>query len=98
MLPPPLASKKLVFIVRSNNNIVIPQANTGRLTINKKVVTIIVHNINTRLSNLNLPLPFRIVVIKLNLATILEIPAIWSLKILKSTDIPAWPSLDLSGG
>jgi hypothetical protein len=40
-LPPPLGSKKEDPKLRSNNNIVIPPANTGNLKTNKKLVTII---------------------------------------------------------
>jgi hypothetical protein len=37
--PPPKGSKKEVFRLRSNNNIVIPPAKTGRLSTSRKAVT-----------------------------------------------------------
>jgi len=37
--PPPVGSKNEVLMFRSNNNIVIPPANTGKLKTNKKAVT-----------------------------------------------------------
>jgi len=39
--PPPLGSKKEEPKFRSNNNMVIPPANTGKLNTNKNLVTII---------------------------------------------------------
>lgn len=96
-LPPPLASKKEVLRVRSNRSIVIPHAKTGRLKIKRKVVTIIVQTIKTNLSNGKFPFPFKIVDIKLKLATRLETPAMWRLKILRSTESPMCPSV-LRGG
>lgn len=76
---------------------VIPQANTGNLKIKRKVVTMMVQIINARDSNLKFPFPFKIVVMKLNLATKLDTPAMWSLQILMSTDIPPCPSVDRGG-
>lgn len=37
--PPPVLSKKLVLMLRSNSNIVIAPANTGNATTSKEVVT-----------------------------------------------------------
>jgi hypothetical protein len=86
--PPPEASKKQVLTLRSNNSIVMPAASTGKDKISRKVVTTNVHKNNTRLSKVSLPLPLRIVVIKLNLPTNLLTPAICNLKIDKSTEEP----------
>lgn len=96
-MPPPLASKKQVLRFRSKRSIVSPHANTGSLKIRRKVVMIKVHTNNTRFSRVRGPFPLRIVVMKLNLPTNLDTPAICRLKILKSTEAPLCPS-DLSGG
>lgn len=65
--------------------------------IRRKVVATIVHNKRERDSKVRFPFLFKIVDMKLNLETILEIPAIWSLKIDKSTEVPWWPDLDKGG-
>ena len=73
---------------RSIHNIVNPQPNTGNLNTNKKVVIIRVQTKRTKFSNVRGPFPQKIVVRKLNLPTNLETPAIWSLRIVRSTEIP----------
>jgi len=97
--PPPLASKKEVFRFRSNNSIVIPPAKTGRERTNRRPVTTIVQTKRVILSNLtSAPRLFHIVLIKFNLLKILLAPAMWRLKITKSTLLPLWPNLLLKGG
>ncbi|CAF1528487.1 unnamed protein product, partial [Adineta steineri] len=76
-LPPPLGSKKEAPKLRSNNNIVIPPANTGKLKTNKNLVTIIAQTNKVKNSNLitYLILPFIQVVIKLIPPKIEDTPA-----------------------
>jgi hypothetical protein len=50
--PPPLGSKKDDPKLRSNNNIVIPPAKTGRLNTSKNLVTIIAQTNKVKNSNL----------------------------------------------
>lgn len=87
-LPPPPLSKKLVFSFRSKRSIVMPQASTGNLRINRNTVTSRVQ-INKRIdSSGRLPFPHRTVLIKLKLANKLLSPARCSLIILRSTAMP----------
>ncbi len=93
----PLNQKKQVLRIRSNKSIVIPQANTGNLITKRKVVTTKVQIKRTKDSRARFPFPFNAVDIKLNLATILLIPAICKEKIDKSTDTPSCPMLERGG-
>jgi hypothetical protein len=76
-LPPPLGSKNLVPIFRSNNNIVIAPASTGKLVSNNTLVTSILHKNKGSLNNSIsiLDRPYKIVVKKLILPKILLAPA-----------------------
>jgi hypothetical protein len=89
-LPPPLGSKKEEPKLRSNNNIVMPPANTGKLKTNKNLVTIIAQTNKFKNSKLKtyLILPFKHVVIKLIPPKIEDTPATCNLKIAKSTEPP----------
>jgi len=83
----------------SVNNIVIAPANTGNDNINKNAVINIAH---TNKGNLCMLIPgaliLKIVVIKLTVPKIDEIPAKCKLKIARSTEPPEWnPMLDNGG-
>jgi len=83
----------------SVNNIVIAPANTGNENINKNAVINIAH---TNKGNLCIVIPgaliLKIVVIKLTVPKIEEIPAKCKLNIARSTDPPEWnPMLDNGG-
>jgi hypothetical protein len=83
----------------SVNSIVIAPANTGSDNINKKAVIKMAH---TNKGNLCIDIPgalmLNIVVIKLTVPKIEDIPAKCKLNIAKSTEPPEWnPMLD-SGG
>lgn len=74
---------------RSNNNIVIPPAKTGKDAISKKAVTTTVQTNNLTLSKLaSEPRKFQKVVMKFSLLRIEPRPARCKAKILKSTEIP----------
>lgn len=97
--PPPIGSKNEVFKFRSNNNIVIAPASTGKDNNNKNAVINTDHVNNEIWSNfINLIFILNIVEIKLIAPKIDEIPAIWSEKIEKSTDGPVWAIIDERGG
>ena len=91
--PPPDGSKKVVLKFLSVNNIVIPPANTGNESNNKKEVTNTDH---TNKGNLCIKVPgflmFKMVTIKLIEPKIEEVPDKCKLKIAKSTEPPecAW--------
>jgi hypothetical protein len=81
-----------VLKLRSVSSIVIAPAKTGRLVIRRTAVMAIAHNISGMRSN-EMALEVReqiIVVRKLILPRIEEIPARCKLKIAKSTEIPEW--------
>jgi len=83
----------------SVNSIVIAPANTGNDNINKNAVINIAHTNN---GNLCIVIPgalmLKIVVIKLTVPKIEEIPAKCKLKIARSTEPPEWnPMLDNGG-
>jgi len=89
-LPPPAGSKKEVLKLRSVRSIVIAPANTGSLVISRIAVTAIAHKKRGKRSK-EILLVVReqmIVVKKLILPRIEEIPDKWRLKIAKSTEIP----------
>jgi len=83
----------------SVNNIVIAPANTGNDKINKKAVIKTAH---TNKGNLCIVSPgaliLNIVVIKLTVPKIDDIPAKCKLKIAKSTDPPEWKPILAKGG
>lgn len=89
-MPPPEGSKKAVLKLRSVNNIVMAPASTGNLRINSTAVTARAHNIRgIRSKEMTLVVrEHRIVVRKLILPKMEEIPAKCNLKIAKSTEIP----------
>jgi len=83
----------------SVNNIVIAPANTGNDNINKNAVINIAH---TNSGNLCIVIPgaliLKIVVMKLTVPKIEDIPDRCKLKIAKSTEPPEWnPMLDNGG-
>jgi len=83
----------------SVNNIVIAPANTGNDNINKKAV---INTAQTNSGNLCIVIPgaliLKIVVMKLTVPKIEEIPAKCKLKIARSTEPPEWnPMLDNGG-
>lgn len=77
---------------RSVSSIVIAPARTGRLTIRRTAVMATDHRKRGRRASLSDEVirETRIVVKKLILPKIDEIPAKWSLKIAKSTEMPVW--------
>lgn len=83
----------------SVNSIVIAPANTGNDNINKKAVINIAHtNRGNRCIVIPGALMLKIVVIKLTVPKIEEIPDRCKLKIAKSTEPPEWnPMLDNGG-
>lgn len=91
-MPPPAGSKKEVLKLRSVRSIVIAPAKTGKLVISRTAVTAMAHNIKGIRSNeISLVVREQIIVVKkLILPRIEEIPARWRLKIAKSTEIPLW--------
>lgn len=97
--PPPAGSKKVVFIFRSVNSMVIAPAKTGSDNKSKKVVT---NTDQTNRGSRSKEIPgariLIIVVIKLIEAKIEEAPAKWREKIARSTDPPACAMLLESGG
>lgn len=97
--PPPKGSKKEVFKLRSNNNIVIPPAKTGRLSTSKKAVT---HTLTKNKGILNHlkddDLRLFIVHKKLIDPAIELKPAKCNLKMTKSTLLLEWPIKLLKGG
>src|SRR5210317_684634 len=95
--PPPAVSKKAVPKLRSDNNMVIAPARTGRAKrISQEVTKIDQENSGT----LNRVMPgvrmFRKVVIILIAPRMEEAPERWTAKMAKSIDMP--PSLTESGG
>lgn len=91
-MPPPAGSKKEVLKFRSVKSIVIAPASTGSLVINKTAVTEIAHSIRgIRSKEIDLDVREQTIVVrKLILPRIEEIPAKCKLKIAKSTEIPEW--------
>ena len=86
--PPPDGSKNEVFRLRSVNSIVIAPASTGNERIKSTAVIKIDHGKRgIWLSFILLGIIFRIVQIKLIAPKIEEIPAKWSEKIVKSTEM-----------
>jgi hypothetical protein len=83
----------------SVNNIVIAPANTGNDNINKKAV---IKTDHTNKGNLCIVIPavliLNIVVIKLTVPNIDDIPAKCKLNIAKSTDPPEWNPILAKGG
>jgi hypothetical protein len=75
-------------------------ANTGRLTIRRTAVIATDHKNRGRRDKLKLVLirETKIVVKKLILPRIDEMPARWRLKIARSTEIPVWNFLSERGG
>jgi len=87
--PPALLSKNEVLRFRSANNIVIAPARTGSLSKSRTLVINIAQMNKGSLNNSILACRLcQIVVIKLILLIMLEAPAMWSLKIAKSTLMP----------
>jgi hypothetical protein len=85
--------------LRSNNNIVIAAANTGKANINKNDVTNIDHKYNGKLcKNIDSSLKNIIVQIKFIDDNIDDTPTICKLNITKSTDIFGCPTIDDNGG
>jgi hypothetical protein len=84
---------------RSNSNIVIPAASTGRDVTSRNLATKIAH---TNILNFSRDSPLyrdlMIVIMKLSLPSSDEIPEECSLKITKSTLEPGCPRFPLSGG
>jgi hypothetical protein len=99
-LPPPAGSKNEVLKFRSVNSIVMAPARTGSLVIKSIEVMPRAHIIRGRRSNENLRVTrLQIIVLrKLILPIIEEIPAKCSLKIAKSTEVPLWNNEVDSGG
>lgn len=99
-MPPPAGSKKEVLKLRSVKSIVIAPASTGKLVINKTAVTEMAHSIKgIRSKEIALVVREQIIVVrKLILPRIEEIPAKWRLKIAKSTEIPEWYLESDNGG
>lgn len=97
--PPPLGSKKDVLKFRSVKSIVIAPAKTGKER-RRRMVVIKTDQINRGIRSRvrSLIRIFMIVVIKLIDPRIDEIPAIWRLKIAKSTAFPLWEILLDRGG
>lgn len=97
--PPPAGSKKLVFLFRSVNNIVIAPANTGLDNNNSTAVLLTAHT-NNGIRCLVLPIAriFLTVVIKLIAPKIDAAPALCSAKIALSTAGPLCASTDDNGG
>jgi hypothetical protein len=88
-----------VEIFRSNNNIVIPPAKTGREAIKRKAATTTAHTKSPTLEKLSLILrKLKKVIIKLSLLKIDPKPARCNLKIAKSTELPLCPKALLKGG
>jgi hypothetical protein len=84
---------------RSNNNIVIPPANTGKLKTKRITEIIIDQTKRVTFSNLtSLPRKFHKVTMKLIPPKIEEAPPKCKAKIAKSTQFPACPKLDDKGG
>jgi len=97
--PPPEGSKKAVFKFRSVKSIVIAPAKTGKDKINRIAVIKIDHGNNIIwFSFMLLGIMFIIVQIKLIAPKIEEIPAKWSEKIVKSTEMLLWAILLDNGG
>jgi hypothetical protein len=76
---------------------VIAPARMGRERTSKKTVTRIL-----QMNRFNSPIPFLffmllIVLMKLILPRMDEAPAMWSLKMVRSTDFPGWPEEDKVG-
>jgi len=88
--PPPVGSKKVVFIFRSVRSIVMAPANTGNERRSRMVVSRIDHT-NRGIRSMVMPGAriFRIVVMKLIEAMMEEAPARWREKIARSTQPPA---------
>jgi len=86
----------MALTLRSNNNIVIPAANTGKDNTNKKTVTKKAHK-NTSIRYASLP-KTRTVVIKLIPPIIEEAPARCRAKITQSTQAPGCPVTLETGG
>lgn len=88
-----------MFKFRSVKSIVIAPANTGKERINKIAVIKIDHGNKGIWFNFKLlGIIFKIVQIKLIAPKIEEIPARWSEKIVKSTEILLWAILFERGG
>lgn len=97
--PPPAGSKNDVFKLRSVRSIVIAPARTGkdkrrRIAVKKTDQT------NNGVWSHDIPGDriLIIVVIKFTAPRIEEAPARWRLKIVKSTEAPAWAILAAKGG
>lgn len=97
--PPPDGSKNEVFKLRSVKSIVIAPAKTGNDKINKIAVIKIDHgNSGIWFNFILFGIILRIVQIKLIAPRIEEIPAKWSEKIVRSTEILLWAILLDNGG
>lgn len=94
-----MGSKKEVFKFRSVNSMVIAPARTGNERRRSRAV-IPVDQTNRGVWSRDMPVGrmLMIVVIKFTAPRIDEIPAKWSLKIVKSTDDPLWAWLRERGG
>lgn len=79
-------------MLRSVSSMVIAPASTGRLTMRRTAVIAIDHKKRGRRLNLKIEVAREttMVVRKLILPRIDEMPARWSLKIARSTEIPLW--------
>lgn len=98
--PPPAGSKKLVLKLRSVNNIVKPEPNTGKDKINKNEV-VAIHTGNKCVCHMVLWLThllFRIQLKKFILPSKLPKPAVCRANILHSTEQLEWPTFELRGG
>lgn len=97
--PPPVGSKKVVFIFRSVNNMVIAPASTGRESNNRNVV-IKMDQTNSGVRSIVMPgaRMLKMVLINLIEAIIEEAPARCKEKIARSTHPPAWATGPDKGG
>jgi|ERR1043165_3030697 hypothetical protein len=87
--PPPMGSKKLELILRSNNNMVIAPARTGKERSRRiAVIKIDQGRRGVLLKLIFLGFIFKMVVIKLIAPMIEDPPAKWREKIVRSTDGP----------
>jgi hypothetical protein len=97
--PPPPASKKEVFKFRSESNIVIAPANTGKER-SSKIAVIKTDQANKGICSRSIPKDRKLakVLIKFTAPSKEEIPAKCKEKIAQSTDFPLWAILALKGG
>ncbi|KAF5289591.1 hypothetical protein FQA39_LY15038 [Lamprigera yunnana] len=97
--PPPTRSKNDEFKFRSVNNIVIAPASTGKDNRSRTAV-ITTAQTNKGIRSRVIPLTRILITVEIKLIApkIDEIPAKWSLKIVKSTDPPLWAILSDKGG